>query len=123
MASTQSVHLAGRALGPERHICAFFTSADEQHRVLRSFIKDGFEQGDKAFHVVNPERRQEHLNRLAEAGINVPRAMEAGQLEVRPWQDAHLHGGRFDQDAWLVSLEQALKSGPAAGYFQTRFLA
>src|SRR5258707_9807547 len=49
--------------------------------------------------------------------------MDTGQLEVRPWQDAPLRGGRFDQDAWLVSFEQVLQSGPAAGYAQTRFLA
>jgi hypothetical protein len=106
-----------------RHICAFFYSTDELHRVLRPFIKDGFGRGDKAFHLVDPERREEHLRRLAEAGINVQEAMGTGQLEVRPWQDGPLHGDRFDQDTWLASFEQILQSGPAAGYAQTRFLA
>ncbi len=50
-------------------------------------------------------------------------AMGTGQLEVRPWQDGPLCGGRFDQDTWLASFEQVLQSGPAAGYAQTRFLA
>jgi hypothetical protein len=118
-----SVEFAGGSLGGQRHICAFFNSADEEHRVLRSFFKRGFERGDKAFHLVNPELREEHLKRLAEAGIDVQEAMETGQLEVRPWQDAPLRGGRFDQDAWLASFEQVLQSGPAAGYAQTRFLA
>ena len=118
-----SVEFVGGSLGGQRHICAFFNSADEEHRVLRSFFKRGFERGDKAFHLVNPELREEHLKRLAEAGIDVQEAMETGQLEVRPWQDAPLRGGRFDQDAWLASFEQVLQSGPAAGYAQTRFLA
>jgi hypothetical protein len=118
-----SEEFAGGSLGGQRHICAFFNSADEEHRVLRSFFKRGFERGDKAFHLVNPELREEHLKRLAEAGIDVQEAMETGQLEVRPWQDAPLRGGRFDQDAWLASFEQVLQSGPAAGYAQTRFLA
>jgi hypothetical protein len=48
---------------------------------------------------------------------------DRGQLEVWPWQDGPLHGGRFDQDTWLASFEQVLQSGPAAGYAQTRFLA
>src|SRR6266550_3441914 len=120
---TQSVQFAGGNLGGQRHICAFFNSTDEEHRVLGSFIKDGFARGDKAFHLVNPELREEHLRRLAEAGINVQEAMGTGQLEVRPWQDGPLRGGRFDQDTWLVSFEQVLQSGPAAGYVQTRFLA
>jgi hypothetical protein len=118
-----SVQFAGGTLGRQRHICAFFNSIDEQHRVLRSFIKDGLDQGDKAFHLVDPERREEHLRRLADAGINVQEAMGTGQLEVHPWQDGPLHGGRFDQDTWLASFEQVLQSGPAAGYAQTRFLA
>jgi hypothetical protein len=119
----RSVKLAGGTLGRHRHVCAFFNGIDEQHRVLRSFFKDGFERGDKAFHLVDPEGREEHLRRLAEAGIDVQEAMGIGQLEVRPWQDGPLEGGRFDQDAWLEGFEQVLQSGPAAGYAQTRFLA
>jgi hypothetical protein len=118
-----SVPIDRGALGQHRHVCAFFNGIDEQHRVLRSFIKDGFDQGDKAFHLVDPERREEHLRRLVEAGINVQEAMDIGQLEVRPWQDGPLRGGRFDQDTWLASFEQVLRSGPAEGYAQTRFLA
>jgi hypothetical protein len=114
---------AGRADGQHRHICAFFNGIDEQYRVLRSFITDGFERGDKAFHLVDPERREEHLGRLAEAGVDVQEALGTGQLEVRPWEDGPLHGDRFDQDVWLESFEQVLQSGPAAGYAQTRFLA
>jgi hypothetical protein len=118
-----SLHFAGGTLGQHRHICAFFNSTDEQHRVLGSFIKDGFEWGDKAFHLVDPEQREEHLRRLAEAGINVQAAMRTGQLEVRPWHDGPLRGERFDQDSWVASFEQVLQSGAAAGYARTRFLA
>jgi hypothetical protein len=122
-AQNHSVEIAGSTLGGHRHICAFFNGMEEQHRVLRSFFTDGFDQGDKAFHLVDPERRQEHLGRLAGAGIEVQEAMDTGQLEVRPWEDGPLHGGRFDQDTWLAAFERVLQSGPAAGYAQTRFLA
>jgi hypothetical protein len=120
---SHAVHLAGGNLAGHQHICAFFNSTDEEHRVLRSFIKDGFDRGDKAFHLVDPALREEHVRRLAEAGINVQEVMGTGQLEVRPWQDGPLHGGRFDQDTWIASFEKVLQSGPAAGYAQTRFLA
>src|SRR6266478_5124156 len=93
-----SVQFAGRTLGRQRHICAFFNSMDEEHRVLRSFIKDGFDRGEKAFHIVDPELQAEHLKRLAEAGINVEKAMDTGQLEVRRWDDNYLRGGHFDQN-------------------------
>jgi hypothetical protein len=108
--------------GKYGHICAFFNSIDEQHRVLRPFITDGFDQGDKAYHYVDPELRDGHLRWLAEAGINVQEVMASGQLEVRPWQDSILRGGRFTLDTWLATFEQVLQSGPAAGYAQTSFL-
>ena len=120
--NAHSVQFAGGALGRERHICAFFNSIDEQHRVLRSFIKEGFDRGEKAFHIVDPGLREEHLKRLAEAGIDVERAMGSGQLEVRVWQDCQFRGDRFDQDAMLALIEEVLQSGAAAGYPLTRFL-
>ncbi len=48
MAVNHSVQFAGGNLGGHRHICAFFNSIDEEHRVLRSFFKDGFDRGEKA---------------------------------------------------------------------------
>ena len=117
------VQCAGRILGQRRHICAFFNSADEEHRALRSFIKDGFDSGDKAFHIVDPELQGEHLKRLTEAGIDVERAMGTGQLELRRWQDAYLRGDCFDQDAMLALLEEVLQSGEASGYPLTRLVA
>jgi hypothetical protein len=115
--------MAADALGGNHHVCAFFNGIDEHYRVLRPFIKDGFDRGERAFHLVDPQRRQEHLRRLADAGIDVDAAIGAGQLEVHPWQDGPLHGDRFDQDTWLAGFEQVLQSGPAAGYARTRFVA
>ena len=119
---SHSAQLAGGTLGRQRHICAFFNSLDEQHRVLRSFFKDGLERGEKAFHLVDPELREEHVKRLVEAGINVQQAMDTGQLEVRLWQDTYLGGHRFDQDAMLALVEGQLQSSAAAGYPLMRFL-
>jgi hypothetical protein len=109
-------------LGRHSHICAFFNSIEEHHRVLRSYTREGFDQGDKTYHYVDPEHWEEHLQWLGDAGIDVPEAMATGQLEVRRWQDGPLQGGGFDLDTWLASFEQVLQSGPAAGYAQTRVM-
>ena len=68
--STAPISLAGSQLGDVRHVCAFFNSDDEEYRVLLPFIKEGFERGDKAVHVVNPNQRHDHLQRLTAAGID-----------------------------------------------------
>jgi len=123
-ASDTTVQVPPNALdGVNRHVCAFFNGMDEHYRVLRSFFVDGFEHGERAFHLVDPERRGDHLMRLGEAGIDVDGAMASGQLEVHPWEDGPLHGERFDQDTWLAGFEDVLRSGPSTGYAKTRFLS
>src|SRR3989449_3392320 len=69
--SEQPIRFAGSELGARRYICGFFHSADEEYRVLLPFIKEGFERGEKAFHIVDPRLRAEHLRRLEAAGIDV----------------------------------------------------
>ena len=66
-----SVQLAGVDLAGRNHVCAFFNTIEEEHRVLGSFYKDGLDRGEKAAHIVDPANREEHLKRLAEAGIRV----------------------------------------------------
>src|SRR6202035_349139 len=117
-----SVDLAGVNLAGRNHVCAFFNTIDEEHRVLGSFYKDGIDRGEKAAHIVDPENREEHLKRLAEAGIDVQKMMDTGQLEVVPWTDVYVRDNRFDQDAMLAAVEQLIQSGFAAGYPLTRLV-
>jgi KaiC/GvpD/RAD55 family RecA-like ATPase len=95
---------------------------DEEHRVLGSFYKDGFDRGEKATHIVDSENREGYLKRLVEAGINVQEMMETGQLEVLPWTDMYVRDHRFDQDAMLASVEDLIQSGAAAGYARTKLV-
>ena len=123
-ASNTSLQIAPGAFDRgNRHICAFFNGMDEHYRVLESFIKEGFANGERAFHLVDPKRREDHLKRLAGAGVDVESATASGQLEVHPWENGPLRGEEFDQDTWLAGFEDVLQSGPASGFAKTRFLA
>ena len=117
MSEKPEVRLAGTALGRSRHVCAFFHSKEEEYKVLLPFIKEGFEQGDRAFHIVDPDdHRPEHLRRLEQAGIAVAEAERKGQLEVRRWQDAYMREGHFDQNRMLGLIKEVLQGGKAQGY-------
>lgn len=122
MDAGKPVQIAGQNLGSHRHICAFFHDDAEYYKVLLPFIREGLERGERAFHIVDPERRQEHLRTMAEAGIRDEK-LEQGQLEVRSWQDAYLRLGRFDQRAMLALIEEALQDGAKLGYPLTRLVA
>jgi len=117
-----SVEIAGVNLAGQNHVCAFFNTIDEEHRVLGSFYNDGFDRGEKATHIVDSENREGYLNRLAEAGINVQEMMDAGQLEVLPWTDMYVRDHRFDQNAMLATVEKLIQSGAAAGYARTKLV-
>jgi len=123
MTSGAEVRLGGTDLAQSRHICAFFNTADENYRALLPFIKDGFNRGEKAFHIVDPALREDHCERLRRAAIPVDTAMESGQLEVREWEEAYLRGGHFDQNAMLTLIEQVLRNGKSQGFPLTRLVA
>lgn len=88
------IRFAGATLGEHRHICAFFNSADEEYRVPLPFIKEGFERGDKAYHVVNSKLRAEHVRHLESAGIALPEPKQGGQFELYDWEDVYFREGR-----------------------------
>jgi MEDS: MEthanogen/methylotroph, DcmR Sensory domain len=117
MSKTEApISLAGSQLGEVRHVCAFFSNDDEEYRVLLPFIKDGFEAGDKAVHVINPEQRQEHLQRLAAVGIDAAANQQSGQLQIQSNTETYLRDGCFDQNRMLEAFEK-MASGNAVGGF------
>ena len=110
------IRFAGSELGETRHVCAFFNSADDEYRVLLPFIREGFDCGDKAVHVVGPDQRGEHLERLATAGIDAAAVQLSGQLELRSNAETYLLDGVFDQERMLEAFE-GMASGTARGAF------
>ncbi len=117
-----AVTLAGAALKHRCHACAFFHDREEEYRLLLPFVKEGFEQKDKIFQIVDGRHLDERRRRLGTLGIDVAAAEQSGQLEVRPWADAHLRGDRFDQHAMLALVEEVLGDGKAQ-FGLTRFWA
>jgi len=121
--STTPVRLTGSALDRFRHVCVFYNSQEEEFKILRSFISEGFNNGDKAFHIIDERSRHDHLRRLEELGIDVAATQAAGQLEVRGWENAHLRPGYFDQHAMLALVEEVLTGSKQRGFPFTRWVA
>jgi hypothetical protein len=117
------VRLGGSTMGAHNHVCAFFQTRDEEYALLLPFIAEGIEHGERAFHVVDPVLRVDHVHRLEGAGIPVAAAEGRQQLEVRDWHHAHVRGGHFNQHAMIALIEEALQQGKSAGFSRTRFVA
>jgi len=97
-------------------VCAFFNDQEEEYRVLLPFIKNGFECGHKAIHVVNPHQREDHLLRLAGIGIDPADAQKTGQLELHINDDIYLQDHHFDQDRMIALFDQLGSGKPDARY-------
>ncbi len=96
--SEKPIRLGGRTLKEHRHICAFFRSVEEQNEVMMPFFKEGYDRGERLFHIVDKQRRAEHVEHCRSAGIDVEDAEKSGQLTVCSWEDAYLKDGYFDGD-------------------------
>lgn len=120
--STAPISFAGSQLGALRHICAFFSSEDEEYRVLLPFVREGFECGDKAVHIISPDDHNDHLARLVSAGIDTTTAQESGQLEIKGNREAYLRDGTFDQDRMLATFEQLMSGNADEAFPLSRIL-
>jgi hypothetical protein len=118
-----SIRFAGSELGTNRHICGFFRSPEEKYHFLMPFIKEGFERGEKAFHIVDPAERQAHLRQLGSAGIDVASVQEKGQLELEDWNHFYFPDGRFDETRTVAQWTAVLDGAVQKGYPRTRVIA
>lgn len=121
--TSEPVRLAGSLLSRSCHVCAFLHSKEEEYRVLMPFIKDGFDRGDRAFHVVDARHRGDHLRRLEREGIDVVAAERNGQLEVRRWDEAYIKDDCFDQFRMIETIKDALDPAKKTPGKLTRLVA
>ncbi len=91
--------------------------------MLLPFIKEGLKRGEKAFHIVDPQLREEHLKRLRSAGIDVAAEEESRHLELRNWVETYLREGHFDQDGMLALAQEVIEGGSQQGFALTRVVA
>ena len=121
--SSRSVKLAGRDIGCSCHACAFFHTDAQYYKVLLPFIRDGFDAGDRAVHIVDPAKRDKHVKVLADAGIDAKASQDSRQLEVRRWEEAYLREGHFDQNKMLSLIQEVLEDGRRHKFPMTRLVA
>jgi hypothetical protein len=121
--SPRTVKLAGRDIGCSCHACAFFHTDDQFYKVLLPFIREGFAAGDRAVHIVDPAKREKHLQTLSGAGIDAQTTLDSRQLEVRRWEEAYLREGHFDQNRMLALIQEVLEEGRRQNFPMTRLVA
>jgi hypothetical protein len=102
MENGKQIRLAGSPLGRYCHACAFFSRREEEYRVQLPFIREGVDQGERTFQIIDGHRRDEHARRLREAGINV--GVDA--LRVHPMV---ILGGTLQENPFYVPPDEFLR--------------
>jgi hypothetical protein len=121
--SSEPIPFAGSTLCGYRHVCAFFSSPQEEYATLLPFVRDGIERGQRAYHVLPAQYRHEHFDQLRGAGIDVTAAQQSRQLEVATPEEVYLRGGHFNKDAMLTFIQEVLKTSITLGFPLTRLIA
>src|ERR1700704_885953 len=121
--TSRTVNLARATVNCRCHVCAFFNSRDAEEKVMLPFFKEGLDVGDRAIYILDKSQRSDRVQRLANTGVNPAEAEASGQLEVRPWENAYLRPGRFDQHAMIDLLEEVAKAATLRGPGMTRLWA
>ncbi|MBI1357485.1 MAG: hypothetical protein GC160_24350 [Acidobacteria bacterium] len=120
---TANIRFAGSTFGVHRHVCAFFHSEEDKYGALLPFIKEGFDHGDRALHVLDPSRRTDHLRRLRAAGIDTERAEATGQLKLHSCRPPIDEADASINPYPIISLiERELGRGPELGFRLTRLI-
>jgi hypothetical protein len=122
--SNRQINLADHPLERHLHVCAFFHSQNEEYNTLLPFIKEGFERGEKAFHIVDPDLKEDHRRRLEAAGLDAAELERRKQLEIRVWEQAYLRSNdAFDLNDMLALIQEVLSAGQSDNFPRTRLVA
>lgn len=103
------------------HVCGLFRSIEEQYHVMLPFIKGGLERGERAFHTLAPQHKQNHIDRLQSAGIDVAGCIATGQLIVNDWDTTFPHLHAWENMKTVNLFHDICRNGRELGYSRTRF--
>jgi hypothetical protein len=120
VADASYINFASGRLEQNRHVCAFFNSADEEYEIMLPFLKEGLDRNERVVQITDPKRRNEKRERLRDYGVDADGLISSGQLALRGWDEAYLKDGYFDQYRMLADLEGMLQAGATMGFSMTR---
>jgi hypothetical protein len=107
----RSIRLCGQEIDQPGHICALFTSRDEEYETLIPYLQDGVDDGEQVLNVLDGDRLRDHRERLEAAGV----PMDDGRLLVASSEDTYLAGGYFDMDRMVGFVRDQLVKSAAKG--------
>lgn len=107
----RSIRICGEEIYQPGHICAFFSSREEEYETLLPYMKDGVEAGEQVLTVLDESRLADHRTRLRGAGVPT----DDGRVIVASSEDTYLAGGHFDMMRMVDFVRDQLTRAAAEG--------
>jgi MEDS: MEthanogen/methylotroph, DcmR Sensory domain len=107
----RSIHLCGQEIEQPGHICAFFTSREEEYQTLIPYLRDGVEAGEQVLNVLDEDRLRDHRERLEAGGV----ATNDGDVQIASSEQTYLAGGHFDMTRMVGFVREQLVNAATRG--------
>ena len=105
------IRLCGQEIDHPGHICAFFSSREEEYETLIPYLKDGVQSGEQVLNVLDEARLGDHRTRLDAGGVPT----NDGRVLVSSSEDTYLAGGQFDIERMAGFIRDHLATAAAEG--------
>src|SRR5262245_50167338 len=107
----RTVRLCGQTVENPGHVCAFFSSRDEEYDTLIPYVRDGIESDEHVVNVLDQSRLADHRARLVSGGV----AEADGHLSLSSSEDTYLADGSFDMQRMIDFVSDHLTAAAGEG--------
>jgi len=98
------------------HVCWTFDDDDERLAAMARLVAVGINDSHKVLYLTGPMRPEALLDNLDARGVPTGRAVDDGQLAVRPADEVYLAHGEFDPDRSLGALRDQVSLARDEGW-------
>ncbi|MFC6717840.1 MEDS domain-containing protein [Natrialbaceae archaeon GCM10025810] len=95
------------------HFALIYESREEQFATVIPFLRQGLERGEHCLYAGAPESIPAVRRALAEEGIDVEAAVDAGSLAFATFEETYLEGGSFDTEKMMETYAEAIEETSA----------
>ena len=94
-----------QALKQGDHVCAVYSSPDEQTEAMVQYIARGLKDGERCLYIVDDRAAPDILSRLGGSGVDVAAALDAKRFLLATSRETYLRNGTFNPDAMIRLLD------------------
>jgi hypothetical protein len=109
----RSIRLCGQEIDQPGHICALFSSRNEEYETLIPYLKDGVDGGEQVLNVLDEDRLADHCARLEAGGLPT----DDGRILLSSSEETYLAGGHFEMDRMVDFVHGVLVQATTNGRY------